>query len=287
MDVEKWRHFVNIGKKSKVIFSDNMLGMKRLNNESIHLTFTSPPYWNFVEYASKHGSGTEDNYNEYILNLKSVFGMVYKKTIPGGRFVINVCNMNSRSGVDGNEAFYFSIVADVTQIIKNAGFLFFDECVWVKGGATAGAWGGKPMFGSYPNPPTPKLLNSTFENILVFKKEGKRPKPILNNKQASKIRKEDWFEWTKGIWHIHPDQKKAEHPATFPIEIPKRIVRMYSFVGDRVLDPFAGSGTTVIAAEKWGREGIGFEIARAYENEIALKAEEYLAQLSLPGIDIE
>ena len=284
MNVEHSQHFVKIGKKSKVIFSDNIVGMKHLEDESIHLTFTSPPYWNFIEYAKK-GVGTENEYNEYILNLKSVFDMVYKKTIPGGRFVINVCNMNSRSGIDGDEAFYFSIVADITQIIKETGFLFFDECVWVKGGATAGAWGGKPMFGSYPNPPTPKLLNSTFENILVFKKGGKRPKPILKNKEASKIRKEDWFEWTKGIWHIHPDQK-SEHPATFPMEIPKRIVRMYSFIGEKVLDPFAGTGTTVIAAEKYGREGIGFEIAEAYENQIALKAEEYLAQLSLPGIEI-
>ena len=282
-DVEHWRNHIKIGECSQIVFADNQRATRRLNNESVHLTFTSPPYWNFVEYASGRGSGTEDEYIEYIRNLKTLFRIIEEKTVPGGRFIINVSNMNSRIAVEGKESFYYPIVGDVTRSLIEVGFTFFDECIWVKGGANVGQFGDKPLYGSYPYPPTPKMLNSMFENILIFKKPGKRERPILKYKQESKININDWLQWTQAIWHIPPDQK-TDHPAPFPMEIAKRIIKLYSFVGDRVIDPFAGSGTTIIAAEKWGREGIGFEIARDYENEIKAKAEENLSQLSIPGI---
>lgn len=281
---EESQHHIEIGKKSKVIFADCLQGLKGFVNDSIHLTFTSPPYWNLIEYAEP-GVGTEDEYTKYIESLKDIFAMIYKKTVPGGKFVINVSNIHSRADIDGDEAFLFTIAADVTVAMREVGFLFFDECIWLKGGARRGisALKTKPLFGSYPYPPTPKLLNSTYENILVFKKPGKRDMPKW--KDPSKILKDDWFEWTQGIWQVAPDQK-AEHPATFPMEIARRIVRLYSFIGERVLDPFAGSGTTIIAAEKHAREGIGFEIARQYEDIIALKAESWLSQLEIPGMEI-
>lgn len=280
---EHWRNYIEIGERSKIVFANNFPGIRRIEDESIHLTFTSPPYWNFVEYAGIGGSGTEGEYHEYIRNLKTLFKEIEKKTVPGGKFVINISNMNSRASVEGKESFYYSIVADVTRITQEVGFIFYDECIWVKGGANAGALGGKPLFGSYPYPPSFKLLNSTFENILVFKKTGKRARPVHKYREESQVKIDEWRAWTQGVWHIAPDQK-ADHPATFPIEIPKRIIKMYSFVSERVLDPFAGTGTTVIAADKWGREGLGFEIAREYESEIKTKAEQELAQLSIPGI---
>ena len=125
----------------------------------------------------------------------------------------------------------------------------------------------------------PKILDSTFENIVVFTKPGKRIKAYKEVKDRSKLTKEEWRAFTKGIWEIPPD-RNPDHPATFPMEVAERVVRMYSFADDVVLDPFAGSGTTLIAADKHDRRGIGFEIARDYEQAIKNKAEAHL-QLTL------
>ena len=260
---------IKIGNTSKIIISDNMdeSGVPSLIDESIALTFTSPPYYNYVEYESDESDGNkESSYEEYLESLQSLFSLIYHKTMAGGRFVINITNMHSRKSVE-NKAFLYPIISDAINILQKSGFTFFDEIVWVKGGANAGALKGRPLFGSYPYPPTPKILNTIFENILVFVKDGKRVKVSKDIKELSKLTQEEWRIYTRGIWEVGSDRNTL-HPATFPIEIAKRIIRMYSFVGDIVLDPYAGSGTAVIAADKWDRIGIGFEISKEYENAI-------------------
>ena len=274
---------MTVGDSSYVIFSDNLdkySGVPLLKNESIALTFTSPPYWNFVDYAASEGVGYEDSYKDYLNSLLKLFRVVAKKTIPGGRMVVNASNMKSRRSVEG-ESFVYPIVPDIIALAKRAGLTFFDEIIWVKGGANAGALKGRVLFGSYPYPPTPKILDSTFENIIVFTKPGKREKVCKEVKERSQLTKDEWRTFTKGIWEIPPD-RNPDHPATFPMEVAERIVRMYSFVDDVVLDPFAGSGTTLIAADKHNRRGIGFEIARDYEQAIRNKEAGCLRQLNLP-----
>lgn len=274
---------IHLGHKYFLMFMDNMnkdAGVPALSNESIALTFTSPPYWNFVDYAGSKGVGYEESYKEYINSLFKLFKEIEKKTIPGGRMVINASNMKSRKSIEG-VSFVYPIVADIISKAQKAGFTFFDEIVWVKGGANAGALNGRVLFGSYPYPPTPKILDSTFENILVFTKPGKREKVSSEVKDRSQLTKDEWRAFTKGIWEIPPD-KDPHHPATFPMEIADRIVRMYSFADDLVLDPFAGSGTTLIAAEKNNRFGIGFEISREYKEAVKNKVDKWLRQLSLP-----
>lgn len=274
---------MTVGGGSYVIFSDNLdkrFGVRVLKDESVALTFTSPPYWNFVDYASSEGVGYEDSYKGYLDSLSKLFRAIAKKTMPGGRMVVNASNMKSRKSVEG-ESFVYPIVPDIIGLAKRAGFTFFDEIIWVKGGANAGALKGRVLFGSYPYPPTPKILDSTFENILVFTKPGKRQKVAKEVKNRSQLTKDEWRDFTKGIWEILPD-RNPDHPATFPMEVAERIVRMYSFADDVVLDPFAGSGTTLIAADKHNRRGIGFEIARDYEQAIKNKEAECLQQLSLP-----
>lgn len=266
---------VNVGQRSRVVFSDNLdteHGILALPDESIALTFTSPPYWNFVEYGQQ-GVGCESSYQDYICSLEQVFIALWKKTAPGGRAVVNVSNMKSRQDVEGS-AFVYPIVADVISIMGNAGFTFFDEIIWHKGNANAGALDGVPLWGSYPYPPTPKILDSTFENIMVFTKPGQR-NVTPDIKEHSRLTLEDWREYTKGIWELRHDRDQ-HHPATFPMEIANRIVRLYSFVGDLVVDPFAGSGTTVVAAEKNLRTGVGFEISPAYETAVQHKGEQWL-----------
>ena len=276
---------IQIGSRSAFVFSDNMdrnSGVPTLQDESIALTFTSPPYWNFIDYAGNEGSGYESSYDEYLNGLLELFKVVQRKTMPGGRFVVNASNMKSRKSIEGT-SFVYPIVPDIITRAQQAGFTFFDEIIWVKGGANAGALKGRPLFGSYPYPPTPKILDSTFENILVFTKPGKRKKVCKEVKGASQLTKDEWKAFTKGVWEIPPDRDR-DHPATFPMEIAERVVRLYAFSGDLVLDPFAGSGTTIIAAERHNRVGIGFEISQAYEAAVRRKEEKWLRQLSLPGM---
>lgn len=279
-----FENVMTVGSGSYVIFSDNLdekLGVRVLKDESVALTFTSPPYWNFINYAGSEGVGYESSYKGYLKALLKLFRAIARKTMPGGRIVVNASNMKSRRAVEG-ESFVYPIVSDLIQLAKRAGLTFFDEIVWVKGGANAGALNGRPLFGSYPYPPTPKILDSTFENILVFTKPGKRQKVSQEVKDRSQLTKDEWRVFTKGIWEIPPD-RDPDHPATFPLEIAERIVRMYSFAGDVILDPFAGSGTTLLAAEKHERRGIGFEIAQDYKQAIKNKeAKCYQQQLLFP-----
>ena len=266
---------VQIGHRSKVIFADNLdpfRGLPSMPDEGVALTFTSPPYWNFVDYEHA-GVGYEDSYQDYIASLAKVFAMMFQKTMPAGRAVVNVSNMKSRQDVEGR-AFVYPIVADTIRTMMEAGFTFFDEIIWHKGSANAGALDGSPLWGSYPYPPTPKILDSTFENILVFIKPGQRSVD-LGAKEQSRLTLDEWRQYTRGVWALAHD-RDPNHPATFPMEVAERVVRMYSFVGDTVLDPFAGSGTAVIAAEMNGRAGIGYEISTAYEKAVVEKEAKWL-----------
>lgn len=269
----------SIGSQGTLWYCDNMdsqFGVPSLLDESVALTFTSPPYWNFVDYGE--GVGTESYYEEYIGKLGELLRAIACKTMPGGRVVVNASNMKSRAKREGR-AFIYPIIADIIRQAATAELTFFDEIIWVKGHANAGALNGRPLFGSYPFPPTPKILDSTFENILVFTKEGKRPRPAPDARERSRLSKEEWFAFTRGVWEIPPD-KDPHHPATFPMEIAERIVRLYSFEDDCVLDPFAGTGTTLIAAERHRRRSIGFEVNRKYHEAVRDKALKWL-----PGED--
>ena len=266
-----------IGQQSCVIFTSNLdddYGVPALPNGSVELVFTSPPYWNYMDYGEADGIGTEESYEQYIDSLCRVFTTLEPKVIPGGRVVVNICNMKSRRAVEG-QAFLRPVAFDAVRAIMKAGFTFFDEIVWVKGGANAGALNGRPLFGSYPYPPTPKILDSIFENIFVFTKLGKRQAMERTIKDQSKLERDEWMQFTKGIWELPPD-RDPHHPATFPIAMAERVIRLYSFKGDTVLDPFAGTGTTTIAAERLGRRGIGFEIEESYAEAVRYKTRKWL-----------
>ena len=266
---------VAVGRHSRVVFADSLdpdNGLPSLPDASVALTFTSPPYWTFAEYGDM-GVGYEGSYEGYIDSLQRVFTAVWQKTLPGGRTVVNISNMKSKQEEEGAARIY-PIVADLIRVMTGIGFVFFDEIVWHKGNANAGALGGSPLWGSYPYPPTPKILDSTFENILVFSKPGSR-EVDMGVKEQSRLTMEDWREYTKGVWAI-PHDRDPNHPATFPMEVADRIVRLYSFVYDVVVDPFAGTGTAVVSAERNLRAGVGYEIAPMYQAAVQGKAEQWL-----------
>ena len=265
--------------QDSVIYFDDSRFMDKVENESVHLIVTSPPYFNYIEYG-KTGIGTEDKYPDYLENIKKVLTECMRVLIPGGTVCINISNMKSRKSVEG-KSFLYPIISDYTQMMNKIGFIFFDEIVWVKADANNGALGGKMLFGSYPYPPTPKILDSIFENILIFKKEGKLKNRFTKEiKQNSKVTKEEWLKFTKGIWTFRPD-KKSDHPASFPVELPKRLIKIYSFIGETVLDPFAGTGSTAVASNLLGRKSIGYEIYDEYNKFIKEKFSEAFDQLSI------
>ena len=281
---EYTRSEIQVGKCSRLVFADNLdkdIGVPALPDESIALTFTSPPYWNFVDYAGGEGVGYEDSYEGYLNSLERLFRVIETKTMPGGRMVVNASNMKSRKAVEG-KSFVYPIVPDIIMRAQIAGFTFFDEIIWVKGAANAGALNGRPLFGSYPYPPTPKILDSIFENIVVFIKPGKRSRVSAQIKERSRLTQKEWMEYTKGVWELRPD-RDPDHPATFPMEIAERIIRLYSFPEDLVLDPFSGSGTTIVAADKHGRRGVGFEISPTYKDTVRGKEAKWLYRIPFPS----
>lgn len=249
------------------VFFKSSEDMSEIETGTVSLVVTSPPYYNYIKYGE--GIGNEISYENYLRNLKKVFNECHRVLFGGGTVAINITNMKSRLKVE-KKSFLYPIVADIIKMMQEIGFVFFDEIIWVKGNANNGALKGKPLFGSYPYPPTPKILDSIFEHVLIFRKEGKRPRVSQEIKEQSKLSKEEWREYTKGIWYVEPD-RKAKHPATFPLEIPKRLIKMYSFVGETVVDPFAGTGTTLIAAYLLGRKAIGYEINEHFREEMEEK----------------
>ena len=234
--------------------------------ESIHLAFYSPPYWNYIDYDGGKGIGNkEDTYKEYLDSLGRVNACLFDKIIRGGRVVVNISNMKSRKSIEGISYLMYPITHHLCSIMSEIGFIFYDEIVWDK--IRLRTPDSKFLFGSYPYPPTPRIMNSNFENILIFSKDGKRPTVDKAIKEKSKLTKEEWKAFTQGIWRINAARNK-NHPAVFPFEVAERIIRLYSFFGDTVIDPFAGVGTTLQAAEKWGRKGIGYEISEIYRENL-------------------
>lgn len=274
---------------SRVYFSDSRQ-MKELGDATVPLVVTSPPYFNYVDYGHI-GIGTEERYETYLDNLRAVFKECYRVLIPDGKVCINITNMKARKDVEG-ASFMYPIVADVTGFMRDIGYILWDEIIWIKGSANNGALQGKPLFGSYPYPPNPKILDSIFENIIIFKKEGQLKDRVSKNiKEESIVSKEEWMLYTKGIWEINPD-RKSDHPASFPFEIPYRLIKIYSFKGEIVLDPFVGSGTTAAIANALGRQGIGYEIYEGYLKYIRERFIEagnpYTVELLVPeNIDVD
>ncbi len=218
--------------------------MKDIPDNSLHLMVTSPPYNVTKEYD-------EDlSLTEYLMMLRRVFEETYRVLVFGGRACVNVANLGRRP--------YIALSDHISMIMMDIGFLMRGEIIWNKG-AGAGvsmAWG---SFKSASNP----VLRDMHEYILVFSK-GIFKRERSENKEDT-ISKEQFMEWTKSVWLMNPESaKKVGHPAPFPVELPYRLIQLYTYTGDIVLDPFMGSGTTAIAALESDRSYVGYEIDPCY-----------------------
>ncbi|MEO8231618.1 MAG: DNA methyltransferase [Ignavibacteriota bacterium] len=230
--------------------------MAKLNDESVHLVITSPPYWQLKDYGSDNQIGYNDSYENYINNLNLVWKESFRVLHNGCRLCINIGDQFARSIYYGR----YKVIPIRTEIIKFCeiiGFDYMGAIIWQKV-TTTNTTGGATIMGSFPYPRN-GILKLDYEFILIFKKVGNAPKVSKEKKELSRLTTEEWNAYFQGHWNFG-GAKQDSHIAMFPEELPKRLIKMFSFVGDTILDPFLGSGTTSLAAKNLNRNSIGFEI---------------------------
>lgn len=250
----------------KVVIGDSR-HMDELNNDSVHLVITSPPYWQLKDYGAKNQIGFNDSYQSYIDNLNKVWKGCYRVLHPGCRLCINIGDQFARAIIYGR----YKVIPIRTEIIKyceSIGFDYMGAIIWQKV-TTCKTTGGATVMGSFPYP-RGGIIKIDYEFILIFKKLGKDIKPSKEIKEKSKLTKEEWNEYFNGHWNFS-GQKQNGHIAMFPLELPRRLIKMFSFCGDTVLDPFLGSGTTSRAALELGRNSAGYEINKGFLEAIKTK----------------
>ena len=241
--------------KAKIIIGDSRR-MVELEDESIDLVITSPPYWHIKDYGVEGQIGYGQTLHEYLKDLYLVWFECYRVLKAGRRLCINIGDLFARSVVYGRYK-VIPLHAEVVLQCEKIGFDYMGSIIWQKK-TTMNTTGGANVMGSYPYPPN-GMVEIDYEFILIFKKPGKAPKVLREVKEKSKLTKEEWKEYFKGHWRFG-GAKQLGHEAMFPEELPFRLIKMFSFVGDTVLDPFLGSGTTVRAALKLSRNAVGYEI---------------------------
>jgi modification methylase len=237
--------------------------MKELPNNSIHLMITSPPYNVSKEYD-------EDlSLKEYLQLLKNSLKETYRVLVNGGRACINVANLGRKP--------YIPLSDYISQMMLEIGFNMRGEIIWNKAASASPstAWG---SWQSAANP----ILRDVHEYILVFSKGNyKREK----GEKENTISKEQFMEWTKSIWTMNAESaRRIGHPAPFPEELPNRLIQLYSFTNDIILDPFIGSGTTAISALKANRNYVGYDINKEYIGLANRRIEPHKLQTALPFV---
>lgn len=226
------------------IYCKSSENMSELPDNSVHLMVTSPPYNVGKEYDD------DLSISEYQNLLKNVFEETYKKLDTGGRACINIANIGRKP--------YIPLHSMIIETMLDIGYIMRGEIIWDKSASA----GGSCAWGSWKSASNP-VLRDIHEYILVFCKESYSKKKVKEKKDT--ITRDDFLEWTKSIWTFPTvSAKKIGHPAPFPLELPHRLINLYTYEDDVVLDPFCGSGTTCVAALKNNRKFIGYDIKEDY-----------------------
>ncbi|MFA6335235.1 MAG: DNA methyltransferase [Bacteroidales bacterium] len=245
-----------MNKTKHTIINGDSRQMSELQNESVHLIVTSPPYWQLKDYGTENQIGFHDDYETYINYLNLTWNECHRVLHKGCRLCINIGDQFARSTYYGR----YKIIPIHSEIIKFCemiGFDFMGQIIWQKT-TTMNTSGGASIMGSYPNPRN-GIVKLDFEYILLFKKQGNSPIPTKDQKDNSVMTNEEWNKYFNGHWYFS-GAKQDKHLAMFPEELPHRLIKMFSFPGETVLDPFMGSGTTALAARNLNRNSVGYEI---------------------------
>jgi len=233
-----------------------------LPDESIHLVVTSPPYWNLKNYPDRLGQlGNVADYEAFLEEIAKVCRECYRVLVPGGRMVCvvgDVCLSRRRHGRHR----VMPLHADIAVLCRTIGFDNLNPIIWYKiSNATFEVDNGTKFLGKPYEPNA--IIKNDMEFILMQRKRGGYRKPTEEQRHLSKFSKHEYDAWFRQIWDI-PGASTRKHPAPYPLELAYRLVRMFSFVGDTVLDPFVGVGTTMVAALKTGRNSMGIDIEPNY-----------------------
>jgi len=232
-----------------------------LGESSAHLVVTSPPYWSIVDYGHQDQIGFGQSYEEYLRSMDVVLSRCVGALHPGCRMAIDIGDQYLRAS-EHQRYRVLPIPSDLISIVMRAGCDYMGGIIWRKISTTKTTGGSAWMGSTYW--PRDGQITYEHEHILIFKKPGKAPKPSAEAKDRSTLTKEQRSRWFRGVWDDVRPTTKADHPAAFPIEIPDRLIRMYSFWGETVLDPFLGSGTTAASANAAGRDCVGVELVEDF-----------------------
>ena len=242
-----------------VIHAHDARDMAKVASNSVALVVTSPPYFAGKAYEEELGvDGVPADYFEYLELLHDVFAECKRVLEPGGRIAVNVANLGRRP--------YRSLSGDITQILQDLGLLLRGEVVWWKGRAA----GGSCAWGTFQRPSNPVLRDIT-ERVVIASK-GRFDRALTPTKRAeaglpstATISRDEFMEATTDLWEIGPESAtRVGHPAPFPVELPRRLIELYTYEGDLVLDPFMGSGSSAVAAVRTGRHYVGFDTDSDY-----------------------
>jgi len=254
--------------------------MDLIQDQSAHLVVTSPPYWQLKDYGTEDQIGFHESYEAYINNLNLVWQECYRILEPGCRLCVNIGDQFARAAYYGR----YKVIPIRSEIIKCCealGFDYMGAIIWQKQ-TTMNTSGGGSLMGSYPHPRN-GVISIDYEFILLFKKLGKANPRSLKLKQQSALTKEEWKTYFSGHWHFGGSKQKG-HIAMFPEELPHRLIKMFSFKGETIVDPFLGSGTTTIAAANLGRHSKSYEINDSFLPTISDKCTEGIKDPALCNI---
>ncbi|MCH7613194.1 MAG: site-specific DNA-methyltransferase [Candidatus Marinimicrobia bacterium] len=243
-------------KTDHLIITGDSRKMDLIQDKSVQLVITSPPYWQLKDYGYGNQIGFDDSYEDYINNLNLVWNECYRVLDNGCRLCINIGDQFARSVYYGR----YKVIPIRTEIIKfceTVGFDYMGAIIWQKV-TTSNTTGGATVMGSYPYPRN-GIIKIDYEFILIFKKSGKPKKIDRVIKEKSIMTKDEWNKYFSGHWNFS-GERQDKHLAMFPLELPNRLIKMFSYVGDTVLDPFLGSGTTSLSAINFDRNSVGYEI---------------------------
>ncbi len=228
------------------IYRDNILTTTVLLPESIDLIVTSPPYNVDIPY---HDYDDQIAYQEYLSFTEKWLRKCYLLLREDGRLCLNI-------PLDKNKGGQQSVSADITTLAKRVGWKYHSTIIWNEQNISR-----RTAWGSWLSASAPYVITPVEVILILYKKTWKK----TTEKRESDITRRDFMEWTNGMWNFPGESKKrVGHPTPFPIELPRRCIKLFSFVDDTVLDPFLGSGTTLLACKKTGRKGIGMEIDESY-----------------------
>jgi len=270
--LEGTKHVLNLGDARK---------LDSIPDASVHLALTSPPYWTLKKYNDHPGQlGDIQDYALFMDELDRVWRHCFRVLVEGGRLVVVVGDVCIARRRNNGRHLVMPLHADISVRARRLGFDYLTPILWHKiANASYEVENGSSFLGKPFEPNA--IIKNDIEYILMLRKPGSYRKPTEEQRRLSRLSKEEHARWFRSIWTDVPGASTREHPAPFPVELATRIVRMFSFVGDTVLDPFSGTGSTTLAALKINRNSISNELDPKYFALAVRRLQQGLAQASL------